>query len=182
MANISVVLPKVAKASVVAELATGCPAEVIAAQCILESGWLDHSPSNNCFGIKEFPGCVGRQRLTTKEWFTLAEEEHFLSGTAGRVATKDGGVAARADGRERYTVQDWFATFKTLDACFTKRAEMWDKGCYASAACEYRQDRDLPKFVAAMAKHYATSPTYAQQVLSITCSPKLVAALKEARA
>ena len=45
-------LRRIAEAAVAAERETGCPAEISAAQCIVESAWLQVAPGNNCFGVK----------------------------------------------------------------------------------------------------------------------------------
>jgi flagellum-specific peptidoglycan hydrolase FlgJ len=45
-------LSQIVAAAVASERATGLPAELSAAQCIFESGWLSRMPGNNCFGIK----------------------------------------------------------------------------------------------------------------------------------
>src|SRR6476660_7388079 len=77
----------IAQAAVASENATACPAELQAAQCILETGWLKHAPGNNCFGIKSYQGESGRQLLTTREWFTADGLARFLSLGDGRTAT-----------------------------------------------------------------------------------------------
>ena len=77
----------IAQAAVAAEKATHCPAELQAAQCILETGWLAHAPGNNCFGIKSYEGAAGRQLLASREWFNDAELDCFLSRGDGRSAT-----------------------------------------------------------------------------------------------
>src|SRR6478672_2840811 len=79
-------LGRIAEAAVASEQSTGCPAELQAAQCILETGWLNHAPGNNCFGIKSYAGAFGRQLLHTREWFTDAELARFLTSADGRTA------------------------------------------------------------------------------------------------
>src|SRR5579872_7370119 len=79
-------LRQIAQAAVASERATGCPAELQAAQCILETGWLSHAPGNNCFGIKSYPGESGRQLLHTREWFTDTGVRQFLASGDGRTA------------------------------------------------------------------------------------------------
>jgi hypothetical protein len=76
----------IAQAAVASEQSTGCPAELQAAQCILETGWLKQAPGNNCFGIKIYDGAYGRQLLHTREWFTDAETARFLALGEGRTA------------------------------------------------------------------------------------------------
>src|SRR5437660_12429141 len=79
-------LGRIAEAAVASERSTGCPAELQAAQCILETGWLNHAPGNNCFGIKFYAGAFGRQLLHTREWFTNTEAARFLALGDGRTA------------------------------------------------------------------------------------------------
>lgn len=177
-------LEQIARAAVDAEKATGCPAELTTAQCILESGWLKHAPGNNCFGIKAYSGCQDTQLLRTTEWFTDAEVARFLRPPAqGRTATlKHPEVPARKDGRREYAVQDLFAAFKTLGDCFTKRAAMWDKARYAKAAAAFKQGGGLEDLVRGIAPIYATDPGYADKVLGLINRADVRAALKGARA
>src|SRR5438477_8715451 len=77
----------IAEAAVASERSTGCPAELQAAQCILETGWLKHAPGNNCFGIKSYGGASGRQLLNTREWFSDADAARFLALGDGRTAS-----------------------------------------------------------------------------------------------
>src|SRR5215469_1251488 len=100
----------IAEAAVVSERSTGCPAELQAAQCILETGWLKHAPGNNCFGIKSYEGAWGRQLLRTNEWFNDAEAARFLARGDGRTAALADPVQQDAHGRKLYNVRDWFAT------------------------------------------------------------------------
>ena len=118
-------ITQIADAAVAAEAATGCPAELMAAQCILESGWLSFAPQNNCFGIKTYSGEFGRQLLRTTEWFNASELAAFLSRGDSRTATRM--PAAPVNGRSKYSVQDWFATFATLAGCLrnVERCSLW---------------------------------------------------------
>jgi len=40
---------------------------VTVAQWTLERNWGSHQSGNNCFGIKEYPGCYAVQMLETEE-------------------------------------------------------------------------------------------------------------------
>jgi hypothetical protein len=42
------ILHCIAEAAVAAERGTGCPAEISAAQCIVESAWLIIAPEDDC--------------------------------------------------------------------------------------------------------------------------------------
>ena len=174
-------LPAIAEAAVLATKGTICPAEMIAAQCAEESGWLDHAPQNNCFGIKAYPGAAGRQLLKTEEWFTEQEAAHFLTGMQGRRLEVATPLQTNAKGRKHYHAYDWFATFDDLADCFKKRVELFDAGVYHPFAEAYRQTGDLDTLVRSMAEKYATSPIYANEVLSIVHDPEVQAALAAAR-
>jgi hypothetical protein len=95
-----VTVARIAAAAVQAEQSTGCPAEITTAQCILESGYLQHAPGNNCFGIKAYAGCFGTQLIDTHEWFTDAEAAKFLERGQGRAAVAIQPVADQRRGQE----------------------------------------------------------------------------------
>jgi flagellum-specific peptidoglycan hydrolase FlgJ len=174
-------LIQISAAAVAAEQVTGCPAELLIAQCGLESAWgRDASGTNNLFGIKEYPGCFGRQLVRTTEYFTEPELKWFLGRGDGRTATRVS-IAPDAHGAYKYSVEDWFATFRTLADCFAKRAQIWDQGPYAAAAQQYKQDHDLTKFVRRIGPEYATAPGYADSVLEIAREPNVTKALATAR-
>ena len=175
------ILDEIATASVASEKATGVPAELLFAQCALESGWLKHTPGNNCFGIKSFAGEAGRQLLTTTEWFTDQQAHAFVALGDSRSATPDPNSPVHSGGRRRYTVRDWFAMFATLGDCFTKRAKLFVTGRYAPFATKYLADRNLDTLVHGIAPIYATDPNYATSVLTIAREQKVQDALARAR-
>jgi flagellar protein FlgJ len=174
-------LKTIAAAAWASQQKTGCPGLLQLAQCALETGWLKSAPGNNCFGIKAYPGCHGRQLLTTTEWFTDAELKHFLSLGDSRTAELNHAHEQVLSGRREYIVHDWFATFETLGDCFSKRAAMWDKGRYMVCAEQFKRDGDLNALVRSIASIYATAPDYAKQVLSIIDQADVQAAWKEAQ-
>jgi len=160
-------------------LQTKIPMELILAQWALESGWGSHAPGNNCFGIKEYPGCLGRQLLRTREYFTLEEKGKWLTAKEGRTADlEDATVTA---GRQRYICQDWFATFPSLAYCFMKRAGLFHLGDYRPFTQKYLIDLNFAALVQGVAPIYATDPNYAKEILSIVSMPELQAAIKEAQ-
>lgn len=178
----SVAVEQIAKAAVACEVAApACPAELLFSQCAIESGWLAHSPGNNCFGLKAHPGIGnGRQLLHTTEWFTPEQVQEFLRGDASRTAIPQAqhGIVR---GRTLYIVQDWFATFASLADCFLERAKMFSKPPYAVAAQQYEQNRDFPALVRSIAHFYATAEDYAAEVLRIAGMTDVQAALAAAR-
>jgi flagellum-specific peptidoglycan hydrolase FlgJ len=175
-------LDRIAKAAVDSERSTGCPAALQAAQCILESGWLDHAPGNNCFGIKCYAGAFGRQLLHTREWFTDAEAARFQASGDGRTAARLEPAGQDAHGRKLYRVEDWFATFATLGDCFARRAAIFTAGRYAPFARAYKAGGSLEALVRGIAPIYATDPGYAETVLALIGNADVQAALARARA
>jgi flagellum-specific peptidoglycan hydrolase FlgJ len=171
----------IAQAAVAAEKASSCPAELQAAQCILETGWLSHSPGNNCFGIKSYSGEFGKQLLVTHEWFHQQELARFLTRGEGRTASIAQPVRQDPRGRTLYQVQDWFATFATLGDCFARRADMFTAGRYAPFAAGFQADRNLETLVRGIAPIYATDPTYADKLLALINNPEVQAAVTLAR-
>lgn len=73
-----VVLHCVGEAAVAGERETGCPAEISAAQCIVESAWLMIAPENHCFGT------VGTQTLPGFHSFSVRGR---TSGGASQAAS-----------------------------------------------------------------------------------------------
>jgi flagellum-specific peptidoglycan hydrolase FlgJ len=144
-------LRRIAEAAAGAERATGCPAEISAAQCIVESAWLRVAPGNNCFGIKATDDHC--QYCLTKE---------YLNGewTNQKLA---------------------FATYPTLAACFAAHALLLQRGVYAPAWRRYQGDHDLDAYIRGIAEHYATDPGYAPKILQLAHGPHVYAAVAEAR-
>ena len=171
----------IAQAAVESEKTTRCPAELQAAQCILESGWLHHAPGNNCFGIKSFSGENGRQLLATREWFTREELARFLALGDGRTARAAQPVQHDTRGRQLYHVRDWFASFATLADCFARRAATFTAGRYAPFAAAYRADRNLESLVRGIGPIYATDPAYADKLLGLIHDPDFQQAIFGAR-
>ena len=156
-------------------------ADMMVAQWAIESGWGANAPGFNAMGIKAYPGCYGRQLLTTTEWFTGAEAIHFLSGWQGRSATLVQPAQTNSKGRQKYHCQDWFAVFESLDGCFAKRAELFTVPPYASIVDQWKQDGDFEGMVRGIAAHYATSGDYADTILKVLAMPQVIAAITAAQ-
>ena len=88
-------LQQIAAASVVAEKKTGCPAELSAAQAILESGLLQRAPGNNCFGIKANSRAAGQQYVFTHE----VEFPNDINSADRQACTHRAAYARRGSGR-----------------------------------------------------------------------------------
>jgi flagellar protein FlgJ len=172
----------IAEAAVASERSKGCPAELQAAQCILETGWLKHAPGNNCFGIKSYAGAYGRQLLQTREWFTDADAARFVALGDGRTAKAADPVQQDARGRKLYHTEDWFATFATLGDCFVHRAAIFAAGRYALFAAAFKAGGSLDDLVRGIAPIYATDPGYADALLALIHRADVQAAITSARA
>jgi flagellar protein FlgJ len=148
------VLRQIAAAAVESERATGCPAELQAAQCILESGWLQHAPGNNPFGIKKADRHSAGQVLTTTE---------IVRGQAVRCQCE-------------------FAVFPSLAEAFIDHAQLITTGRpYRSAWEEFRANGSFESLVRRVAAAYATDPDYARKVLVVAARDDVRDAISRAR-
>ncbi len=174
-------ITRMCEAAVSTEKATGCPAELLVAQAILESDWGKSMPGFNMFGFKNYPGSYGRQLLKTRERFTDAELKAFLALNDGRVAELEDDVMV--NGRKGYRVLDWFATFQSLEACFAKRAQRWNAGQGLTWVKAFRVNRDFAAMFAEMARSYATADpnAYALALLARLKVPEVQEGLAAAR-
>jgi|SRR5579859_3419133 len=154
LAQLAILQDQIAPAAVASENATGLPAELSAAQCIIESGWLSRSPGNNCFGIKLDSHGAGVQYFISHE---------YMNGTW-----------------QQYP--EAFEKYNTLADCFTDHSKLIIAGqSYAAAWAQYQQDHDLDALIVGISQHYATAPSYAASILEEAHSPFLASALKESR-
>ena len=147
----SIALVRIALAAVQAENETGCPAELSAAQCILESAWLTVCPGCNAFGIKA---------TDSHETYQLTKE--FLNG-------------------QWETTRAAFEAYDSLAECFIAHARLIQGGRYASVWQAYTQDHDLDALIRGVCGIYATDPDYAQEVLTLAHGPHVTAAIQQAR-
>jgi flagellum-specific peptidoglycan hydrolase FlgJ len=148
-------LKAAAKAAWESEKQTGFPAQITLAQAILETGWGQSQPGNNCFGIKAYKGCCGIQLLDT--WEVINDK--------------------------RVNQKSAFATFPTLAACFTKHALLLATGAQYQEA--FRRFKALPNhsiqdLACDIAKHYATDPDYCEKLIKIMRMPEVKSAQEKA--
>ncbi len=172
-------LKDAATAALQCEIRTDVPCEMIVAQWALESGWGNHQPQNNCFGIKGH-GSTDGQLLQTNEWFTANEVTEWLAADAARTAVAVS-QSPNENGKMLYRCQDWFATFATLEDCFVRHAAMLTGGRYGASLTSFKMDHDLSRYVATVARIYATDPAYRDRIMSIIEMPQVSGAIEDAR-
>lgn len=156
-----VALNQIAFAAVAAEHATGCPAELSTAQCIVESDWLTRYPDHNVFGIK-----------ATDSNASYCFTQEFEDGTWKNP-------------------ECGFENYPDLAACFTAHARLLQGGVYAEAWQAYLNGpvevdgSDLPAtldaYIIGIAAHYATDPDYASKIITLAHGPHVTAAIAAAR-
>jgi len=172
---------QIAQASVATERATGFPAEVIAGQAALESGWLMAMKGNNAFGWKAYPGCFDRQLIQTTEWldgFGVAQYQ----GQDGRKIVK---FLDRTSGSLKfYSVMDWFAIFPSLPEAFSSHvARLQAMPRYSVAWRQFQADGDARGLIRGIANAgYSTAPDYADKVIEIGWGMRLSGPIAAARA
>jgi flagellum-specific peptidoglycan hydrolase FlgJ len=147
-------LQAAASSSVGCERTTKVPAELTISQWALESGWGEHQPGNNCFGIKAYAGCFGVQQLKTVE---------VIAGV-------------------RTVVAGNFATFSSLEACFEKHASLLRTGtAYEVVWSHYLKSGDTRTLIRQIAPIYATDPQYANKLLEVISMPEVGTCLADCR-
>lgn len=177
-------VPAIAIAAVASEAATGLPAILTAAQCALESGWLDYAVGNNAFGVKwhKSQPIEQRQLIRTREWFSRSYLDKWLTepGYEGRQVIRETGRTR--DTRFEFEVRDWFMKYATLADSFTAHARLIVTGApYRKAWTEFQGHKSPEKLLIDISKNYATSPTYAVEVADVMKMPALVKAIQESR-
>lgn len=173
-------LQAAAKHAMFCEIDSGVPCELTIAQWALESGWGEHQPGNNCFGIKEYQGCYGTQLLYTREYLTDSALRQWLAAKSGRTAIMEDGTLDK-EGRKLYRCQDYFATFPTLTEAFLKRSQILRSFKYNLHFEQYLMDHNIVRLVQGIAPIYATDPNYSKTVLEIASIQEVQAAIKQVR-
>ncbi len=121
------------------------PAAVSIAQWAIESGWGQHSPGNNCFGMKCRAGRGDAQQM-------LMTTEHSAA-------------------RGYYKIAQRFRAFATIASAFDAHAELIATApVYGKAMAALP---DVPTFINRMAAHYATDPLYAAKIKGIIAGHSL---------
>ena len=146
-----IALEEIAKAAVQSERSTGVPAEVTAAQCILESNWLTVAPQNNCFGVKHTSG---------PDNYCLTSE--YVNGLWQRKQLD-------------------FQAYPSLADCFNAHATLLKCGPYTPAWERFQDDRNLDAFIVGISLHYATDPGYSAKIRMLANGLSVVAAVRSAR-
>jgi hypothetical protein len=137
-----------AKAS---ESATGVPALVTLGQAALESGWGQHAPRFNFFGIKArvTDPEPTRQLLKTKEVLSRPDVRSFPQVFS---------VTRRPDGRYDYVVSDWFRAYPSAADAFRAHGEFLRSNKRYSRAFATSDPYTFATEVARAG--YATDPSY----------------------
>lgn len=117
----------------------GVPASVTLAQAALESGYGQHAPGFNFFGVK-----------AGKSW----------NGDTQRLKTWESGK----DG-SKVTIFALFRKYNSANESFIDHAETILHSKYLRVAMDHTGSAE--EFIHALAPHYATDPNYEQKVLEI---------------
>ena len=147
-------LARIATSAVAVEEKYGVPAELTAAQCILETGYLQRIKGNNCFGIKYSERHSQSQILMTHE---------HLQG-------------------ERIKLAQRFAAYDDIRSSFDDYAWLISNGKpYANAWACYQLDKALTTFIKRVARVYATDPEYFHKIDGLAHNQIVVEAIASAR-
>jgi flagellum-specific peptidoglycan hydrolase FlgJ len=145
-----------AASAVASEKTTKLPAELTVPQWALESGWGEHAPGNNCFGIKATTGTAS-QTLSTQE--------------------------VPHPNAQPVTEEQQFEVFPTLQACFDRHAALITSAQpYAAAWAQYLKDGDKAMLMQRIAPRYAPNNLlYSTKLARILQMSEVRGAIAQAR-
>ena len=173
-------LHDVACIAVPLEASSGCPARMLIAQWALESQWGSKPVGHaNYFGIKYDPKRHTRYAVvTTEEWFTeqqiAAWDQAHPESPAQKTGKTEGFLI-------NVLLDDRFADYDSLEAACQDYAWLITEGAPYRAAWEsYLATRDADALMAAVAKSYATAPSYALLVREIAGQANVTVAIAAA--
>lgn len=137
------------------EAATGLPALLSLTQAVFESGWGQHAPGNNYFGLKANGRGVGTQALPTQEY------------RGGRLVVEN----------------HPFEIYESAEACFDDHAWLITKARgYSEPWTQYLKDRNFDALVIGIAPHYAPGNLgYAATIISFAESTTVQGAIVAAK-
>ena len=143
---------------------TGISALAVLAQAALESGWGEHAPGNMFFGVKDFDGINGNEKLIpTFEFHSQYGLSPKQIGLANITSIKP--VTINGKKMFKYIGQAYFKKYDSPEESFTAHAKVFHASRYAKAM---EVAKDPVKFVEEVAKAgYAQSPRYADVLKSI---------------
>lgn len=138
------------------EQVTGINYAFTLAQAALESGWGEHAPGYNFFGIKSFKETDNRQLLRTTE----------ISSKGNLVFPKIISITKTGSGKWKYVVMDWFMSYDSPARSFTDHSLFFFENKRYQPALLVKDDPEA--FAHAIAEAgYATDPDYAKKLCSI---------------
>lgn len=136
---------------------TKVPYQVTLAQAALESGWGNHAPGFNFFGIKDDGVLNGNEQLllTTE---VLNNPDHKFPVIVS--------IAKTAEKQWTYRVKDWFRKYTTPEEAFSDHAKLLSTHSRYAAAMKVCDNPYL--FAAEIHKAgYATDPAYTTKLHSM---------------
>lgn len=144
--------------ALVAEAQTGLSWRISLSQAALESGWGEHAPGNNFFGVKDSDGLNGNEQLLTTTEYAKSNRLKFPKIFSIRWDS--------AKKLWKYKVRDWFRKYPDCSETFIEHANFFKSRSRYATAWKYRHDPDA--FFDEIAKAgYATDPHYAKLLKSI---------------
>lgn len=153
------------------EISTGVPAIVTIAQAALESGWGEHAPSFNFFGIKPGRSWTGAiQKLRT--WECGSTGDPHRDGINDEIiavyppSNANGFAACRNSGKYSYRTLSPFRAYNNAGQSFYDHGRFLRDNARYAKAFQKTTAEDFAREIAAAG--YATStPGYANSVISI---------------
>ncbi len=139
---------------------TGIDAVAILAQAALESGWGEHAPGFEFFGVKDTDGVNGNEQLLVTTEISRRMDLQFPVIISVKPVTING------HGYFKYIVKDYFRKYNSAEQAFTDHANFFIRNQRYGRALGVKEDPE--KFVTEVAAAgYATAPGYAAMLIKI---------------
>jgi flagellar protein FlgJ len=134
---------------------SGIPPLLTLAQSALESGWGEHAPGNNFFGIKCGKSWTGKKQLLTTHEILNRPDGRFPEVIS---------VLPLNNGKFKYTIKDWFRAYDSPLDSFTDHSNLllrnWKDCISEDPICTITK-------IQASGHAYATDPHYVNSIAII---------------
>ena len=147
---------------------SGLWASLTLAQWAVESGWGQHCPGNNPFGITFSSSSPASQLLWTHECVANKDVP------AWQRSHPELRVSSTTGDKSWIEIQRKFAAYPTLEDAFEDHARLLTQGKpYAEAWAAHSHDANPFQFISEIAPIYASDPNYATTLLNVIAKNEL---------
>jgi flagellar protein FlgJ len=116
-----------------AQIKSGIALEYILARQVLETGWGEHCPGNNAFGVKANASWKGKKQL-------LITREEFADDKQGYRFPEVLRIVKLENGKFQYIVKDYFRVYDSITDSYIDHCNFYFENSRYAEALNYRHD------------------------------------------